>query len=128
MRPAGRAFFLWGSLLAFAAVAAGAFGAHGLKSRLSPQMLDIFELAARYQVYHSLALMIVGLAGPHAAPARLRWAGYGFIAGILLFSGSLYLLALTGASLWGAVTPIGGVSFLLGWLCLASAFWPGNGR
>lgn len=118
-----RVFFIIGALSAFAAVAAGAFGAHGLKSRLSAEMLTIFETGARYQMYHAFALLA-------AAWAQSRWpgtsvvtGGWLFVAGTLLFSGSLYLLSLTGLRWLGAITPFGGLAFLAGWLCLAWAAW-----
>ena len=114
-----RTFALLGALSAFVAVAAGAFGAHGLKSRLTPELLAVFETGARYQMFHALALLAV-------AWAQTRWPGGGttasgwfFVAGTLLFSGSLYALALTGARWMGAITPFGGLALLLGWLCLA---------
>jgi uncharacterized membrane protein YgdD (TMEM256/DUF423 family) len=98
------------------AVAAGAFGAHGLKTLLSPDMLGVFETGARYQMYHALAM---GL----AAQAGARWSPALFQGGIVLFSGSLYALALSGITWLGAITPVGGVLFLAGWICLAlSAF------
>lgn len=118
-----RIFFLLGSLFALLAVAAGAFGAHALRARLTPDLLAVFETGARYQVYHALALFV-------AAWATVRWsgrlasaAGWLFTAGILVFSGSLYLLALTGERWLGAITPLGGACFLLGWGCLAAAAW-----
>jgi uncharacterized membrane protein YgdD (TMEM256/DUF423 family) len=105
------------------AVAAGAFGAHALEERLSPQRIATWETAARYHFYHSIGLLLVGLLGLHLRdPARLRWAGWSMFVGILLFSGSLYVLSLSGLSYLGAVTPFGGIAFLLGWLMLASAF------
>lgn len=101
-----------GAGLMFLAVGLGAFGAHALKSRLTPDMLAVFETGVRYQVYHALALLLLtSLRGP----SKAAWC---FTAGIALFSGSLYLLALTGARKWGAVTPIGGLLFLIGWLIL----------
>jgi uncharacterized membrane protein YgdD (TMEM256/DUF423 family) len=118
-----RLFFVVGAISAFVGVAAGAFGAHGLKSRLSPDMLDTFEVGVRYQMYHAFALML-------AAWAQTRWpggavtaSGWLFIAGTLVFSGSLYLLSLTGARWLGAITPLGGLALLGGWLCLAWAAW-----
>jgi uncharacterized membrane protein YgdD (TMEM256/DUF423 family) len=115
-----RTFLLIGAVLGFLAVAAGAFGAHALRSRLSPEMLAVFETAARYQMYHALALLIVASAIGHLGSARLLvLAGWCFVAGILLFSGSLYALALTGTGVFGAITPIGGLGFLAGWACLA---------
>ena len=94
----------------FLAVGLGAFGAHALKERLSPEMLTIFETGVRYQVYHALALLLLAAL---RGPGKAAWC---FTAGIVLFSGSLYILALTGVKKWGAVTPIGGVLFLAGWL------------
>jgi uncharacterized membrane protein YgdD (TMEM256/DUF423 family) len=114
-----RVFFALGSLSGLVAVAAGAFGAHGLRSRLAPDLLAVFETAARYQMYHALALLAVAWAAGRWPGALVTWAGWLFIAGTLLFSGSLYALALTGARWLGAVTPVGGICFLAGWLCLA---------
>ena len=115
-----RTFLLIGAVFGFLGVAFGAFGAHGLRSRLTPEMLAIFETAVRYQMYHVFALLIVGGAMAHFGPARLlSLAGWSFIAGIVIFSGSLYALALTGTTALGAITPIGGLGFLIGWACLA---------
>ena len=118
-----RAFLLLGSLFAFAGVAAGAFGTHVLQARVSHERLDIFETGVRYQMYHALALLAVGLACLRRDGRWIRRAGGAFAAGILIFSGSLYLLALTGTRWWGAVAPVGGTGFLVGWVCLAAAFW-----
>ena len=113
-------FMLLGSLAGFLGVAAGAFGAHGLRSRLSPDMLAVFETAVRYQMYHVFALLITAAVISRAGDARLlSVAGWSFITGVVLFSGSLYALALTGISSLGAITPIGGLAFLVGWACLA---------
>lgn len=115
-----RPFLLVAAVLGFLGVAIGAFGAHGLRSRLSAEMLAVFEIGVRYQMYHVFALLFVATAIGHAGPARLLMtAGYAFVAGILIFSGSLYALALTGTTLFGAITPIGGLGFLIGWACLA---------
>jgi len=115
-----RTFLLIGSILGFLGVAFGAFGAHGLRSRLSPDMLAVFETGVRYQMYHVFAILIVAAAIGHLGNARLLvLSGWFFIAGILFFSGSLYALALTGVGILGAVTPIGGVLFLIGWAALA---------
>jgi len=115
-----RTFLLIGSVLGFLGVAFGAFGAHALRGRLSPEMLTVFETGVRYQMYHAFAVLIVAAAIGHAGTARLLvLAGWSFFAGILLFSGSLYVLALTGAGILGAVTPFGGLLFLIGWGCLA---------
>jgi uncharacterized membrane protein YgdD (TMEM256/DUF423 family) len=94
------------------AVAAGAFGAHGLKAMLAPDMLAVFETAARYHMVHALAMAIAALAGSRTSPAL-------FLGGIVLFSGSLYLLALSSVTWLGAITPIGGALLIAGWLCLA---------
>jgi uncharacterized membrane protein YgdD (TMEM256/DUF423 family) len=116
-----RMFFSLGALSAFLAVAAGAFGAHGLRARLTPELLAVFETAARYQMYHALALLAVGWAAARWPGGLVGWAGWLFVAGTVLFSGSLYALALTGVRWLGAVTPLGGAAFLAGWLCLALA-------
>ena len=114
-----RAFALAGALSAFLAVAAGAFGAHALRARITPDLLTVFETGARYQMYHALALLAVAWASHHWAGTLLRAAGVLFIGGTLLFSGSLYLLALTGARWLGAITPLGGLLFLAGWAAFA---------
>ncbi len=115
-------FFLLGSISGALAVALGAFGAHGLKSRLSATRLENYETAARYQMYHALALLAAFFAARQwPASALPAFAGWLFVAGTLLFSGSLYLLALTNERRWGAVTPLGGLAFIAGWVCLAVA-------
>jgi uncharacterized membrane protein YgdD (TMEM256/DUF423 family) len=113
-----RLFFSIGALSAMISVAAGAFGAHALRTRLSPEYLSTFETAARYQMYHGLALLAVAWAASRWPGALPQWAGWLFVAGTVLFSGSLYILSLSGIRWWGAVTPLGGVAFLAGWLCL----------
>ena len=113
-------FLLVAALLGFLGVAFGAFGAHGLRNRLSPEMMSVFEIGVRYQMYHVFALLTVAAAIGHFGPARLLYiAGWAFLAGILIFSGSLYALALTGTGMFGAITPIGGLGLLIGWACLA---------
>ncbi len=104
-----------GAVLAGLAVAAGAFGAHALRAQLSTAELATFETAARYQMYHALALVAVGLLDRHRGERLLTMAGWAFLAGIVLFSGSLYGLALTGIRGLGAITPLGGLGFLAGW-------------
>jgi len=120
-----RLFFAVGSVFGFTGVATGAFGAHTLKTQLTVEMLDIFETAVRYQLYHVFALLAAGLAARRAgfAATPIRIAGWCFIIGTVLFCGSLYVLALTGARWLGAVTPIGGFAFLVGWLALIRAVW-----
>lgn len=110
-----------GALLAAVGVGAGAFGAHGLKDKLSPEYLAVFETAVRYQMYHAFGLIAVGLVATRIDSTAIRVAGIAFLAGILLFSGSLYMLVFSGTRAWGMVTPIGGLGFILGWLALAVA-------
>ena len=114
-----RLFFSIGALSALISVAAGAFGAHALRTRLSPEYLAVFETAARYQMYHALGLLAVAWAVGRWPGPLTQWAGWLFLAGTVLFSGSLYALALTGARWLGAITPLGGIAFLGGWLLLA---------
>jgi uncharacterized membrane protein YgdD (TMEM256/DUF423 family) len=114
-----RVFFVMGAGSALIAVAAGAFGAHALRARLTPEYLLVFETAARYQMYHALALLAAAWAVNRWAGALPVWAGWSFVIGTVLFSGSLYGLALTGLRWLGAITPLGGVAFMLGWVCLA---------
>jgi uncharacterized membrane protein YgdD (TMEM256/DUF423 family) len=105
------------------AVAAGAFAAHGLKDSLDAKMLDTFEVGARYQMYHALAIAITAAAW-QMNPGRARVACWAFLIGILLFTGSLYALALSGVKFFAYITPFGGVSFLVGWAALAAASLP----
>lgn len=121
MPPMDRTFVLIGALAGVIGVALGAFGAHGLRGRLSPEMLAVFETGVRYQMYHALALLALGALGPTMAGRLATIAGWAFTAGIVIFSGSLYLLALTDVRILGAITPLGGVAFLVGWACLAIA-------
>ena len=118
-----RALGVLGGAFGFLAVAAGAFGAHGLRGRLAPDLLAVFETAARYQMYHALALLAVVLLLERRPSPALRAAGWCFVTGVVLFSGSLYMLALTGTAWWGAVTPLGGLAFLAGWVTLAYGLW-----
>ena len=116
-----RTFLLLGGLAGFIGVALGAFGAHGLRTRLPPEMLAVFETGVRYQMYHACAILIVALAAARLDGWLIRTAGWSFAIGIVLFSGSLYALALSRITLFGAVTPIGGLAFLAGWACLIAA-------
>lgn len=113
-----RRWFVIGCVLAAVAVAAGAFGAHGLRPVLTEDMLSNWETAARYQTYHALALVGLGIAGERLGARWAAAAGWLFVAGVALFSGSLYVMALTGIRALGAVTPFGGVAFIAGWVCL----------
>lgn len=118
-----RIFFIIGSLSAFMGVAAGAFGAHGLKGKLSPEMLTIFEVGVRYQMYHAFALVATAWALSKWPSTLVTAGGWLFVIGTLIFSGSLFLLSMSGVKWLGAVTPIGGLAFLAGWLCLAVGAW-----
>ncbi len=121
-----RVFFILGAVLAGMGVAAGAFGAHALRERLTPELLGVFEVGVRYHLIHALALLGV-------AWATARWPGMGtiaagwlFLGGIVLFSGSLYGLSLSGIRALGAITPFGGVAFIVGWLVLGWSVWQGQ--
>ena len=118
-----RLFFVIGSLAAFAGVALGAFAAHGLKGRVTPELLATFEIGVRYHIYHALALLAAAWACARWPGALATASGWLFLAGIVIFSGSLYALSLTGARWLGAITPLGGLAFLGGWLCLAWTAW-----
>jgi uncharacterized membrane protein YgdD (TMEM256/DUF423 family) len=130
-------WILCGSLLAALSVAAGAFGAHGLEGRLKADSqldekevnhrLDIHDQAARYQMYHGLALIFVGLCAWRERRPALTLAGWSFLAGTMIFSGCLYAIVLGGPPWLGAIVPIGGVGFIVGWLALAAAAWQGRG-
>jgi uncharacterized membrane protein YgdD (TMEM256/DUF423 family) len=128
MADARSGWIALGALNAAIAVAAGAFAAHGLRDRLAARALDVFETGARYQMYHAIALVLAGLVASYASGGAARGAviaGWLFQAGIVLFSGSLYALALTDVGALGAVTPLGGLAFLAGWLWLAWTAWRG---
>jgi uncharacterized membrane protein YgdD (TMEM256/DUF423 family) len=118
-------FFVIGSVLGGIAVATGAFGAHGLKNIVAPEMLETWDKAVRYQMYHALGLIAVTWA-LQTWPTQTRLlslGGWFFLAGVILFSGSLYGLVLSGVRQLGAVTPLGGVAFVVGWFCLVVAAW-----
>ena len=121
-----RLFFALGAASAGIAVALGAFGAHALKARLAPDLLAVYEVGVRYQIVHALALMAVAWAATRWPGTAVTASGWLFVAGTLLFSGSLYVLALSGMRGLGAVTPIGGVAWLAGWACLAWGAWRGG--
>ncbi len=117
-------FLSLGALAALLAVAFGAFGAHALRGRLDEYARGVFETAVQYHFYHALALALVGvLLLSQPATALLKSSGWLFLIGIAVFSGSLYLLAITGIKWLGAVTPLGGLAFIAGWGCLAAAAW-----
>lgn len=116
-----RPFVVLGATSAGLAVAAGAFGAHALRARLTPDLLATFETGARYQMYHALALFVAAALAGDGSCRPAVWAGWLFTVGTLLFSGSLYALVLSGVTRLGVVTPFGGLAFLAGWACLAVA-------
>lgn len=113
-----------GAILGGLAVATGAFGAHGLKDRLDARALEIWSTAAHYHLVHAVALLVVGILAQRAAGTALTVAGWSLLVGVVIFSGSLYTLALTGVGWLGAITPIGGTAFIIGWGALAVALWP----
>lgn len=114
-----KVFLSIASVLGALSVGIGAFGAHGLKKVLEANgRLETFETAVKYQFYHTLAIFLLGLLFTQMSNKSLEWAGWSFLAGIFVFSGSLYILSLTGITKWGAVTPIGGVFFIVGWVFL----------
>ncbi len=116
-----RLFLMIGALSGAIGVAAGAFGAHALRDRLEPRFLEVFETGARYQMYHALALLAVGLVASRWPSGIINSAGWLFVAGTLFFTGSLYAMAFTGVRALGAITPIGGVCLIAGWVCLGIA-------
>jgi len=118
-----RGFLMLAAFFGFTGVALGAFAAHGLKNRLSTEYLAIFHTSVTYQLVHTLALLGVALLAAQIPGRLINWAGAAFAVGILLFSGSLYLLTLTGISKLGIVTPFGGLAFLAGWFLLGLAAW-----
>jgi uncharacterized membrane protein YgdD (TMEM256/DUF423 family) len=121
-----RVFITIGALSGFLAVALGAFGAHSLRDRLTPDMLQVFQTGVTYQMYHALALVGVGILLGRFSVEGSTWmtaGGWLFVAGSVMFSGSLYLLSLTSTTWLGAITPLGGVAFLLGWLAVAIGIW-----
>ena len=119
-------WFAVGAITCGIGVALGAFGAHGLKSRVSAEMLAVFETGVRYQMFHALALLAVGLASARWPGGLVQASGWLFLIGMLVFCGSLYVMTFTGARWLGAITPLGGLSFLAGWTLLAIAAWKGN--
>lgn len=119
-------YLVLAALSGFLAVALGAFGAHGLKQRLTADMLAVYQTGVQYHFYHTFALLAVALLMLHMPTSgALRWSGLLFAVGIVVFSGSLYVLSLSGVRWLGAITPLGGVAFLAGWLLLARAAWTG---
>ena len=118
-----RGFLMLAAFFGFTGVGLGAFAAHGLKNRLSAEYLAIFHTGVTYQLVHTLALLGVALLATQIPGRLITWAGASFAIGILLFSGSLYVLTLTGFSKLGIITPFGGLAFLVGCFCLGVAAW-----
>ncbi len=118
-----REWVIAGALCAVFGVALGAFGAHGLSGRVAPDLLVIWETGARYQMYHAFGLFMVAIVAGQSPQSPASMAGWAFVAGVVLFSGSLYLMALTGIRLFGAITPLGGVAFIFGWATIAWVAW-----
>ncbi len=119
-------FLLAGSIAMVLAVILGAFGAHALEERLSNEMLDIFTTGVTYHFYHAIGLLIVGIVAYHLPDSNLlKWTGWLMISGILIFSGSLYVLSTSGVRWLGAITPIGGLCFIASWILLAITIWKG---
>jgi uncharacterized membrane protein YgdD (TMEM256/DUF423 family) len=119
-------WFVIGAIAGASGVVLGAFGAHGLKARVGPDLLEIWETAARYQILHALALLATAWASERWPGGASTAAGWLFLLGILIFSGSLYALVLSGVRVLGAVTPLGGLCLIAGWLALALAAWRGR--
>lgn len=119
-----KTFLLLGSINAFVAVALGAFGAHGLRSRITEEMLTIYQTGIHYHMFHAIGLLIVGVVSQWISNSTyIAWAGWSMTLGILIFSGSLYALSISGLRWFGAITPIGGLGFLIGWLLFAFAVY-----
>lgn len=115
-------FIIIGAINAFLSVALGAFGAHGLEGKVEPKYLEIWKTGVQYQMFHATGLILVGvLIGQISPSSLLSWSGWAMLIGIVLFSGSLYVLTLTKISVLGAITPLGGVAFLAGWVLLIMA-------
>lgn len=120
-----RVFLTIAAILAGLSVAGGAFASHALRDKLSDRALEVFEVGVRYQMYHALALLLVAvlMSRTESPPASLTAAGYAFMVGIAIFSGSLYALSLSGVKWLGTITPLGGVAFIVGWACVAISAW-----
>ncbi len=118
-----RTFFVTAAVLGFLGIAGGAFGAHALRGILDSDLLAVYETGIRYQMYHAFALVFTGWALQKYECRQFKLAGWFFIAGVALFSGSLYIMSFTGLRWFGAITPLGGLAFLAGWLSLIIGFW-----
>lgn len=118
-----KTFIILGAIFLALAVVIGAFGAHALKAKLSSEMLQVYKTGVEYHFYHALGLLLIGIISFHITSGLINWSAIFIIAGIVLFSGSLYLLAITGIKWLGAITPIGGISFIVAWILLVIAVW-----
>ena len=116
-----RVFLKAGAILGFIAVGAGAMASHALPKRISPEAISTFELAVRYEMYHALTLIGVGLLSAKSATLPIKCAGLLMIGGTIIFCGTLYALSLSGQQWWGALTPVGGITLMAGWICLVWA-------
>ena len=121
-------FLVIGAFFGFSGVVAGAFGTHGLRGHISPEMLNIFEIGVRYQIYHALALLVTGFLADRSPSFLIFTTGCLFISGTIIFSGTLYILSLTNIRWWGAITPLGGFVLLVGWICLMCNSWSTTSR
>ncbi len=123
MDRTARLFLVAGAVGGAIAVIAGAFGAHAIANTVTPERLATFKTGAQFQMIHSLALLLVGLSVDRFQSAALRWSGWSFVMGVVLFSGSLYALVLTDTPVLGAIAPFGGLAFISGWLLFAAGAW-----
>ena len=124
MNPSAKLFLLLGALNGASAVLLGAFGAHGLKKTLSLEMLQVYQTGVQYHFYHALGLLVLGVLAVHLGESvLLKWSGWAMFAGVVLFSGSLYVLSVSGIRVLGAITPFGGLLFVAAWILLAMAVW-----
>lgn len=124
MLPTAKLFLIFGGINAALVVVLGAFGAHGLKTKISSEMLAVYQTGVHYHLFHALGLMVVGLLATQIeGSAYLKWSGWLMLAGILLFSGSLYILSVNGIRWLGAVTPFGGLSFVVAWMLFVVALF-----
>ncbi|QAY68270.1 DUF423 domain-containing protein [Paenibacillus protaetiae] len=122
-------YFAIGAIGAALGVAIGAFGAHGLDGKITQHYIDIYETGVRYHMYHCIGIMLIALLAGRIGESKLLRAGANLlIAGVVIFSGSLYALALSSVDVLGAITPIGGVAFIAGWICVAAAAWRAKGN
>ena len=119
----GKTIIMTAAVFLTLAVALGAFGAHGLKSHLSAEMMGTYKTGIEYHFYHALGLLLVGVLAFYQPGVYLKWSAIFLVSGIILFSGSLYILAVSGIKWLGAITPLGGLSFIIGWILLFVAFW-----